>query len=114
MFLTIDQKESDRKLGERIVDIGFWRNEITTELERLLDENKKMRECFQVLEEVIKNNSQPLNITEECLYQRENRIGKLYFYDLKAIFPLIFYNLIQLRWLILKTETNLIKLKLFI
>ncbi|XP_043469321.1 tektin-3-like [Leptopilina heterotoma] len=76
-----DQKESDRKLGERIVDIGFWRNEITSELERLLDENKKMRECFQNLEEAIKNNSQPLNITQECLYQRENRIGSELVHD---------------------------------
>ncbi|XP_051162937.1 tektin-3-like isoform X2 [Leptopilina boulardi] len=76
-----NQKESGRKLGERIIDIGFWRNEVNFELERLINENQKMQECFQILEEVIKNIDQPLYIAQECLYQREYRIGSELVHD---------------------------------
>lgn len=69
------QRESDRRLGERIADITFWRNELTSELERLLVENGKMQECRRRLQIAIQNLERPLHIAQECLYHRESRKG---------------------------------------
>jgi len=69
------QIESGRKLGERITDITFWRNEVTSELERLIVENGKMQECRRDLQIAIQNLEGQLHIAQECLYHRESRKG---------------------------------------
>lgn len=80
-FREVDEKvqegqaESGRKLGERITDITFWRNEVSLELERLIVENSKMQECCRGLQIAIQNLEGQLHIAQECLYHREARKG---------------------------------------
>ncbi|XP_011863986.1 PREDICTED: tektin-3-like [Vollenhovia emeryi] len=69
------QVESGRKLGERITDVTFWRNEVASELERLIVENGKMQECRRGLQTAIQNLEGQLHIAQECLYHRESRKG---------------------------------------
>nr|CAH7757318.1 unnamed protein product [Callosobruchus chinensis] len=69
------QRESDRRLGERITDITFWRNELRTELERLLTETSLLQDTRKNLLKAIEDINMPLHIVKECLYQREKREG---------------------------------------
>lgn len=73
------QIESGRKLGERITDVIFWRNEVTLELERLIIENGKMQDSRRKLQTVIQSLEGQLHIAQECLYHRESRKGSLFF-----------------------------------
>ncbi|KAK2584912.1 hypothetical protein KPH14_002508 [Odynerus spinipes] len=67
------QIDTGRRLGERINDVSFWRNEIASELERLLQEIQRLQDCRCTLERAIKDIEGPLRIAEECLYHREAR-----------------------------------------
>lgn len=69
------QRESGRRLGERITDITFWRNEAHAELERLLSEAALLTDTKRSLEKAIQDIEGPLHIAQECLYQREKRLG---------------------------------------
>ncbi|XP_039314810.1 tektin-3-like [Solenopsis invicta] len=73
----IDEKiqKGQRKSGERIMDITFWRNDIVSELERLIVENDKLQECRRNSQIVIQNLEAQLHIAQECLYHRESRKG---------------------------------------
>nr|CAD7589098.1 unnamed protein product [Timema genevievae] len=70
------QRDSGRRLGERITDTVFWRNEVATELERLIAETNLLQDKRRDLEKAIQDIEGPLHIAQECLYHRENRIGK--------------------------------------
>lgn len=70
------QYDTSRRLGERINDVTFWRNEVTAELERMLQEIERLQDCRSVLEKAIRDIEGPLHIAEECLYHREARKGK--------------------------------------
>lgn len=72
------QYDTDRRLGERINDINFWRNEIASELERLVQEIERLNNCNSVLNKAIKDIENPSRIAEECLYFREARKGNKY------------------------------------
>lgn len=69
------QYDTSRRLGERINDVTFWRNEVTAELERMLHEIEKLQDCRNVLEKAARDIDGPLHIAEECLYHREARKG---------------------------------------
>lgn len=69
------QADTGRKLGERVIDIGFWKRELDAERERLIAENKKMQDCRTVLQKAIQDLEGPLHIAQECLYHRESRKG---------------------------------------
>ncbi|XP_031835196.2 tektin-3 isoform X1 [Nomia melanderi] len=69
------QYDTGRRLGERINDVNFWRNEVASELERLLQEIERVQDCRSVLEKAIKDIEAPIHIAEECLYHREARKG---------------------------------------
>ncbi|XP_053974861.1 tektin-3-like [Hylaeus volcanicus] len=69
------QYDTGRRLGERINDVSFWRNEVASELERLLHEIERLQDCRSVLEKAIRDIEGPLHIAEECLYHREARKG---------------------------------------
>lgn len=64
--------ENGRKLGESFIS---WRNEIASELERLITEDCKMQECRRDLQITIQNLEGQLHIAQECLYHRESREG---------------------------------------
>lgn len=69
------QQESGRRIGERITDITFWKNEGRTELERLLSETSMLQDSRRNIQKAIIDLDGPLHIAQECLYQRENRHG---------------------------------------
>ncbi|XP_076678141.1 tektin-3 isoform X2 [Andrena cerasifolii] len=69
------QTETGRKLGERITDTTFWRNEVASELERLIVDYKRMQECHRGLQGTIQSLEGQLHIAQECLYYREARTG---------------------------------------
>ncbi|CAH0546023.1 unnamed protein product [Brassicogethes aeneus] len=69
------QRESGRKLGERITDTTFWRNEVRNELERILAESTLLSDMRRNIHKAIDDIEAPLHIAQECLYHRENRGG---------------------------------------
>ncbi|XP_043251653.1 tektin-3-like [Colletes gigas] len=69
------QYDTGRRLGERMNDVNFWRNEVASELERLLHEIERLQDSRSVVEKAIRDIEGPLHIAEECLYHREARQG---------------------------------------
>ena len=70
-----NQYDTGRRLGERISDVTFWRNEVASELERMIQEIERLQDCRSVLEKAVQDIENPLHIAEECLYHREARKG---------------------------------------
>lgn len=79
-FREVDEKiqkkqmKNDQKLGENITS---WRNEVASELERLIIEDDRLQECRHNLQIAIQNLEGQLHIAQECLYHRESRKGIL-------------------------------------
>lgn len=73
--IQIGQFDTGKRLGERITDVTFWRNEVSSELERLIQEIDRLQDCRSVVEKAIQDIQSPLHIVEECLYYREGRKG---------------------------------------
>ncbi|XP_022901366.1 tektin-3-like [Onthophagus taurus] len=69
------QRDAGRRLGERITDTTFWRNEVQTELDKLITELGSTTGIKQALEKAVLDIEGPLHIAQECLYQRETRAG---------------------------------------
>ncbi|XP_036163707.1 tektin-5 [Myotis myotis] len=69
------QEGTCRNLGQRLSDIGFWKSELTYELERLLNENRGLDAVRKRLECAAEEVNCPLQVALECLYHREKRIG---------------------------------------
>lgn len=70
------QYDTNRRLGERISDVTFWRNELAAELERMFHEIERLQDTRSVLEKAVRDIEGPLHIAEECLYHREARKGE--------------------------------------
>lgn len=64
-----------KKLGDRINDIDFWRNELSHETDEIIGETDKLKEAAKALENFIKESDNQLHIAKECLYNREKRQG---------------------------------------
>lgn len=71
-----NQYDTGRRLGERISDVTFWRNEIASELEKQVQEIERLQDCRTTLEKAIQDIENPMHVAEECLYHREARKGK--------------------------------------
>ncbi len=69
--------DSGKKLGERLNDINYWKQEIMKELDVNVHESHKLLETRQALERMIKELDGPLHIAQENLYARESRQGKI-------------------------------------
>lgn len=69
------QRDSSRRIGERLTDTTFWRNEVNTELEKLQTEQSLLADTRRAVEKAIQDCEPPLHIAQECLYHRENRTG---------------------------------------
>ncbi|KAB0400067.1 hypothetical protein E2I00_002398, partial [Balaenoptera physalus] len=69
------QEGTRRNLGQRLSDIGFWKSELSYELERLLNENHSLDAVKRRLECMAEELNCPLQVALECQYQREKRIG---------------------------------------
>jgi len=71
------QTDSGKKLGERINDINYWKQEIMRELDLNVTDGHKFLETRQALERMIKELDGPLHIAQENLYARESRLGNI-------------------------------------
>ncbi|KAI5644198.1 tektin family domain-containing protein [Phthorimaea operculella] len=69
------QRDSGRRIGERITDTTFWRNEVAIEMERLVATCEKLNDTRRQLERAVAGSEGPLHIVQECLYHREKRQG---------------------------------------
>ncbi|XP_045675587.1 tektin-5 [Phyllostomus hastatus] len=69
------QEGTCRNLGQRLSDIGFWKSELSYELDRLLNENRSLDTIKKRLECAAEEANCPLQVALECLYHREKRIG---------------------------------------
>ena len=69
------QRDAGRRLGERLTDVTFWRNELNTELECLVAEATQLTDTKRNVQKAIQDLEAPLHISQECLYHRENRKG---------------------------------------
>ncbi|XP_065221213.1 tektin-3-like [Planococcus citri] len=69
------QRDTCRRLSERLNDIMFWRNELATELERMLSEIHLLQDVRRALEKSNQDCDPPLHMAQECLYFREGRQG---------------------------------------
>ena len=70
-----DQRDSGRRLGERITDTTYWRNEVATELEKMIAELNFLQDTRRAMEKAINDTEVPFHIAQECLYHREHRQG---------------------------------------
>ncbi|XP_060700564.1 tektin-3 isoform X2 [Hemiscyllium ocellatum] len=69
------QFETNKNLGERVNDIMFWKSELSHETEQMIGETNSLIEVKKRLERALAETEGPLQMAQECLYQREKRIG---------------------------------------
>ncbi|KAM6971857.1 tektin-3-like [Aplochiton taeniatus] len=69
------QADSSRWLGERITDISYWKSELSFELEQLLKDTEALQQIKLRLDKAITETEMPLQMSRECLWQRQRRIG---------------------------------------
>ncbi|BET03207.1 microtubule cytoskeleton organization [Nesidiocoris tenuis] len=69
------QRDSSRRLGERLTDTTFWANELATEQEKMQTEQNLLADTRRAVEKAIQDCEPPAHISQECLYHREHRIG---------------------------------------
>ncbi|XP_072339265.1 tektin-3 [Scyliorhinus torazame] len=69
------QFETSKNLGERVNDILFWKSELAHETEQIIGETNSLLEVKKRLERALTETEGPLQVSQECLYHREKRIG---------------------------------------
>jgi len=69
------QADATHRLGDRTNDIKFWRDEIRSEAESAGAESAALELAIGLLDRAYAEAEVPLQIAEECLHLREQRIG---------------------------------------
>ncbi|KAM5274856.1 tektin-3 [Ctenodactylus gundi] len=69
------QADSTQNLGERVNDIGFWKSELTHELDEMIGETNALTNIKRRLERALMETEAPLQVARECLFHREKRMG---------------------------------------
>ncbi|XP_006007946.1 tektin-3 [Latimeria chalumnae] len=69
------QTQCNRNIGERIVDINFWKSELNCELEKLIKETNNLLFTNKRVNKALMETEGPLQMAQECLYYREKRMG---------------------------------------
>ncbi|XP_004870812.1 tektin-3 isoform X1 [Heterocephalus glaber] len=69
------QADSTQNLGERVNDIGFWKSEITHELDEMIGETNALTDIKKRLDRALMETEAPLQVARECLFHREKRMG---------------------------------------
>ena len=72
---VMTQRDSDRRLGERLHDETFWRSELQSELERNVNETHHLETTRKNLERALAETEGPMRVNAECIYNREGRKG---------------------------------------
>jgi len=68
------QADATHRLGDRTNDIKFWRDEIRAEADAAGAEAEALNRAISLLDRAIAEAEVPLQIAEECLHLREQRI----------------------------------------
>ncbi|KAG5279402.1 hypothetical protein AALO_G00077420 [Alosa alosa] len=69
------QNESNKWICERIEDITFWSNEMKHEAEQLTKDSDMLKHIKLRLDKAIAETDGPLQVAQECLCQRQRRVG---------------------------------------
>ena len=72
---VMTQRDSDRRIGERLHDETFWRSELQSELERNVNETHHLETTRKNLERALSETEGPMRVNAECIYNREGRKG---------------------------------------
>ena len=67
---VMTQRDSDRRLGERLHDETFWRSELQSELERNVNETHHLETTRKNLERALAETEGPMRVNAECIYNR--------------------------------------------
>ena len=70
-----NQSESDKKLGERINDIEFWKQELEKEKNKLSKQINSVECKRREVEKQLHDTENQLKVAQENLYEREKRQG---------------------------------------
>lgn len=70
-----NQLESDKKLGERVNDIDFWKHELDREKDRLSKKISNVEVKRRDVEKQLHDTESQLKVAQENLYEREKRQG---------------------------------------
>ena len=62
-------------LGERLKDVGFWKEHLINEISAMNFEHESLLDSKARLEKVLFDSQRSLAICEECMLQREKRTG---------------------------------------
>ncbi|XP_048838139.1 tektin-1 isoform X2 [Brienomyrus brachyistius] len=69
------QQDANKRLEQRIQDIRFWRQELNLSLENMVLEVEGLLTLRTRLERALAGCSKPLEVTLQCLAEREKRVG---------------------------------------
>ncbi|XP_071104394.1 tektin-3-like isoform X3 [Haliotis cracherodii] len=69
------QTDVTKRLGDRVVDIAYWKSELNKELDCVERETGSLQEYKRTLEKALADTANPLHVAEECLMHREKRQG---------------------------------------
>ncbi|XP_029469977.1 tektin-1 [Rhinatrema bivittatum] len=69
------QSDVNKKLEQRIEEIQFWKKELDDKLEDIVNEINVLLAFKVRLEKALESCKEPLNIAQQCLLNRERRIG---------------------------------------
>jgi len=70
-----NQQESDKKLGERINDIEFWKQELEKEKDKMVKKINSAEAKKREVEKQLHDTESQLRVSQENLYEREKRQG---------------------------------------
>ncbi|XP_040194275.1 tektin-1 [Rana temporaria] len=69
------QKDVNKKLEQRLDDIQFWKKELDNELEDTVNDLEQLLAYKIRLEKALQSCMEPLSIAQQCLVEREKRVG---------------------------------------
>ncbi|KAM4795393.1 tektin-1 [Rhinophrynus dorsalis] len=69
------QKDVNKKLEQRLEEIQFWKKELDNKLEDTVSEIEQLLAYKIRLEKALESCKEPLSIAQQCLLEREKRIG---------------------------------------
>ncbi len=75
------QADTTRRLGDRVQDVKFWRDEVRKEMERADAEKMALQKATNNLERAFEETAEPLRIAQECLRLRQQKIDSNLVHD---------------------------------
>ncbi|OCT91513.1 tektin-1 [Xenopus laevis] len=69
------QKDVNKKLDQRLEEIQFWKKELDSKLEDTVNDIAQLLAFKIRLEKALESCKEPLSIAQQCLIEREKRVG---------------------------------------